>query len=440
MLKITKEKLYQWDVDVKVYVPLNVDAQEVHFAHKNDEKALVVDVKTENDRQLADIPNILLQSNEHIKVWLVKDGQTLCGNVLQPTPRAKPDDYVYTETEIKKYETLEKRIAALEEGGTSSGIAEESDPTVPQWAKQPQKPTYTADEVGAASKEDIRQLSKDIDDLKQNGAGGGVTTEQANSLWAIMQKTAFSEQLTDEELNAFKTAWGIGGEEEPDEPNEPDNPEVTLTSISATYTGGEVAVGTSVNSLTGITVTATYSDGSTKTVTGYTLSGTIAEGSNTIKVSYGGKTAAFTVTGVAESGGEETGVSNEITWTDGVPYTYTSISGYVEKTDGSFTDHSTWHRTPYLYCENASKLRVSVRTANTQMGSTAVCDFNAFYDKDKNFIESFSFLGIDQATVGSYVDIEIPYEAVYFVASGKAAFVTTTTDSKKPYAEITPIE
>ena len=155
----------------------------------------------------------------------------------------------------------------------------------------------------AQLKEDLSELSEDIAGLKQNGTGGsGVTTEQANSLWAIIQKTAFTEALTEEEKTAFKVSWGIesGGEAEPDEPTEPDNPEVTLSSISATYTGGSVAVGTAVTSLTGITVKATYSDGSTKTITGYTLSGTIAEGSNTITVSYGGKTTTFTVTGIAE--------------------------------------------------------------------------------------------------------------------------------------------
>lgn len=35
------------------------------------------------------------------------------------------------------------------------GITEETDPTVPDWAKQPQKPPYTAAEVGAATPEDI---------------------------------------------------------------------------------------------------------------------------------------------------------------------------------------------------------------------------------------------------------------------------------------------
>ena len=160
----------------------------------------------------------------------------------------------------------------------------------------------TETKLGATNVQDaFGKLSATVNDLKDNGTGSGVTTAMSESLWAIVQKTAFAEQLTDAELTAFKTEWGIteenGGE---DEPVEPDNPEVTLSSILATYTGGNVVVGTSVNSLTGVTVKATYSDGSTKNVTGYTLSGTIKEGNNTITVSYGGKTTTFTVTGIAE--------------------------------------------------------------------------------------------------------------------------------------------
>lgn len=34
-------------------------------------------------------------------------------------------------------------------GGGESGIVEETDPTVPDWAKRPEKPSYTAEEVGA---------------------------------------------------------------------------------------------------------------------------------------------------------------------------------------------------------------------------------------------------------------------------------------------------
>lgn len=148
--------------------------------------------------------------------------------------------------------------------------------------------------------------------IEDMGNGSGVTTAMSESLWAIIQKTAFAEALTEAELTAFKTAWGIeSGGEEPDSPDEPDVPEVTLTSISAVYNGGEVTVGTALTDLTGITVTGTYSDGTTGAITGYTLSGEIVEGSNTITVSYGGKTTTFTVTGVAESGGDS-GTEDEL--------------------------------------------------------------------------------------------------------------------------------
>lgn len=111
---------------------------------------------------------------------------------------------------------------------------------------------------------------------------------------------------------------------ESDQPSEPEAP--VLTSISASYTGGDVAVGTAVSSLTGVSVTATYSDGTTASVTGYTLSGTIAEGSNTITVSYQGKTATFTVNGVAV---EE--VPGTVTW---------DLGSSVVDTEGTFTFNS----------------------------------------------------------------------------------------------------
>lgn len=115
--------------------------------------------------------------------------------------------------------------------------------------------------------------------------------------------------------------------------------EVTLSSISATYNGGDVAVGTAVTDLTGIVVTAFYSDGSTATVTNYTLSGTIAEGSNTVTVSYGGKTTTFTVTGVAES-------------TDGkVLFSTLELTSSLLKADGTVASLGKTHHVSFPYTE-----------------------------------------------------------------------------------------
>lgn len=138
-----------------------------------------------------------------------------------------------------------------------------------------------------------------------------------NSTSTIQNMNAYITGVTSDNLIAGKILhdagmvyeYGIDGDAPvvPDEPDEPDEPEKTLTSIFATYSGGNVAVGTAVTALTGIVVTAHYSDGSSEPVTGYTLSGTIAEGSNTITVTYESKTATFTVTGVAESGDDNVG-------------------------------------------------------------------------------------------------------------------------------------
>ena len=148
-------------------------------------------------------------------------------------------------------------------------------------------------------------LTGRVEALERGGTGGGTSTgtgwtsEQITLLETIGNYLVFSDVATgqaifDNLIASLRNSSG-GGNEEPDEPV---NPDVTLTGLNAVYSGGEVAVGTPLTSLTGLKVTATYSDGSTKNVTGYTLSGTIAEGNNTITVSYGGLTDTFSVIGI----------------------------------------------------------------------------------------------------------------------------------------------
>lgn len=107
--------------------------------------------------------------------------------------------------------------------------------------------------------------------------------------------------------------------------------EKTLESISATYRGGNVPAGTDVDNLTGISVTAHYSDGSTSTVTEYSLTGTITEGINTITVIYGDKTSTFAVVGVAESGDDEPSTDVEL------PTGYTRLA-YIEGNGTQYID------------------------------------------------------------------------------------------------------
>lgn len=60
---------------------------------------------------------------------------------------------------------------------------QESDPTVPAWAKTAEKPKYTAEEVGAASKEEVEKLADEVDGLKNSSSGGG------GVVWSVNGKT-----------------------------------------------------------------------------------------------------------------------------------------------------------------------------------------------------------------------------------------------------------
>lgn len=133
------------------------------------------------------------------------------------------------------------------------------------------------------SKEDMPAVADT--DIPLSAGGNGLTAAQINALDGMFKVCAFIKADISAEYNEFCAAFDIEA--------------ATITGISATYSGGSVPAGTALDDLTGIVVTAQYSDGSTATVTGYTLSGEITEGSNTITVTYQGKTATFTVTGTA---------------------------------------------------------------------------------------------------------------------------------------------
>lgn len=165
----------------------------------------------------------------------------------------------------------------------------------------------------------------------QNPAQGGLTTAQISALDGLFRLVKYEETVNPAgAYAAFCDAFGITAK--------------VLERISAAYTGGEVAVGTALHALTGIVITAHYSDGTTAVVTGYTLSGEIDEGSNTITVTYGGKTATITVVGVAAGEAPDAPLygrfwppMNKITnwsnpqWADVDNYGYTANSGqYID--------------------------------------------------------------------------------------------------------------
>ena len=122
-IKIVGNPLYQWELGRKVQIfPLpNMTVDEVHFSNHGDPEALVVKPKEENGMIIADIPNILLQSGNPLIVYSVNVAEGFTDNLRSCTfpvrKRAKPSDYVYTETEVLDYRTLEKRMDEWERTG-----------------------------------------------------------------------------------------------------------------------------------------------------------------------------------------------------------------------------------------------------------------------------------------------------------------------------------
>lgn len=170
MLKIFdgRDSFYQWDINQRLTSPTLAEGDEVHLYNMTLPRALVVQAYEFEGVIVADVPNILLQSALNIKVFrYVTNGDSRHTREECSFPviaRAMPEDYVYTETDVLNYKFLTERLQYLEEYGVSKAkldqavvkyfdenpiTIEESDPTVPEWAKAKEKPTYTAKEVGA---------------------------------------------------------------------------------------------------------------------------------------------------------------------------------------------------------------------------------------------------------------------------------------------------
>lgn len=110
-----RDSFYQWDINRKIIVR-DSSIKEVHFCNRTDNCSLVVATYKENELTLANVPNILLQTDWKIRVYgYTEDGYTRYDDCFNVIGRTKPSDYVYTETEVKRYEDLEERIEALEQ-------------------------------------------------------------------------------------------------------------------------------------------------------------------------------------------------------------------------------------------------------------------------------------------------------------------------------------
>lgn len=125
---------YQWDSNQKINI-VGDDVgyiTEVHFCNIDSNEALVVIPEKADDGIIVDVPNILLQYQKPIIAYIFQDGEndgsrTIDSARIAVIPRAKPADYVYTETDVLCYRKLDERIKALEGADGKDYVLTEAD-------------------------------------------------------------------------------------------------------------------------------------------------------------------------------------------------------------------------------------------------------------------------------------------------------------------------
>lgn len=113
-----RKEFYQWDLNQKLIVD-DAEINEVHFCNRTDDCSLVCEVYDLEGLRVADVPNILLQTDWKINVYAYDANYTKHSALFDVVKRTKPANYIYTETEIKNYDDLVERVNQIEENGIS---------------------------------------------------------------------------------------------------------------------------------------------------------------------------------------------------------------------------------------------------------------------------------------------------------------------------------
>lgn len=183
---------WQWDKDQRLVVH-DDSINEVHFCNKTSECSLVCEVYQENGKRLVNVPNILLQDNWDIEVYAYCDNCTKYNDSFAVYKRSKPDDYIYTETEIKNYDDLKARIDEIEKNGVSQDTISSA---VNAYLNE------NPIEAGATTEQaaQIAQNKTDITALKSAASGYALKSE-IPSLTGYATESYVAQKITEAQLS-----------------------------------------------------------------------------------------------------------------------------------------------------------------------------------------------------------------------------------------------
>lgn len=113
--------VFQWDNHRRLILEGFPPGVVVAYSNECGKRAPVVESFAEDGAVYAKIPPEIMQEPHCIEADIRLDGNTLHKTFITLIPGNKPDDYVMEPVEILRYETLAKRIEALELSGGSGG-------------------------------------------------------------------------------------------------------------------------------------------------------------------------------------------------------------------------------------------------------------------------------------------------------------------------------
>lgn len=108
-----RDKFYQWDLDRQLIID-DPTVTQVHFCNRTDDFSLVCEVYQQDGLNLVNVPNILLQEDWRIDVYAYDVNYTKYSETFDVERKSKPENYVYTETEVLNYNTLAEKIKQVD--------------------------------------------------------------------------------------------------------------------------------------------------------------------------------------------------------------------------------------------------------------------------------------------------------------------------------------
>ena len=125
-IKVLGSSLDQWELGRKIRItpPDGIRIDRAEFCHAGDNETLPVQPYYDDGILVADIPNLFLQSGEPIHAFLVHIEEnvleTVASCILSVSKRPKPNEYVYTETEVMSWQALDARMREFMAAVTSA--------------------------------------------------------------------------------------------------------------------------------------------------------------------------------------------------------------------------------------------------------------------------------------------------------------------------------